>query len=173
MTFPAGFSKVHPVDARSACGDVAQLGEHCLRKAGVESSNLFISTTGISGGQPYMADRLFSFGANKLPTARSTESNRARLVSEPIPAPCPVSATARAGGRCGTGKRRLCRLRGRHPVGLKACCARASGGQGHVQLHSATARHSFSACLFFFRIRLPSSRSGDVPSSQSRKVSRS
>ncbi len=54
MTFPAGFSKVHPVDARSACGDVAQLGEHCLRKAGVESSNLFISTTmNIEPRRPY------------------------------------------------------------------------------------------------------------------------
>ena len=45
LTFPSGFSKVSPVDARSTHGDVAQLGEHCLRKAGVESSNLFISTT--------------------------------------------------------------------------------------------------------------------------------
>ena len=44
MTIPAGFSRVCPVGARPACGDVAQLGEHCLRKAGVESSNLFIST---------------------------------------------------------------------------------------------------------------------------------
>lgn len=32
------------VAVKEIFGDVAQLGEHCLRKAGVEGSNPFIST---------------------------------------------------------------------------------------------------------------------------------
>ena len=44
LTSGAGFSKVHTFSSNTTRGDVAQLGEHCLRKAGVEGSNPFIST---------------------------------------------------------------------------------------------------------------------------------
>ena len=44
LTSGAGFSKVLTFGSNTTHGDVAQLGEHCLRKAGVEGSNPFIST---------------------------------------------------------------------------------------------------------------------------------
>ncbi len=45
MYYTASLKTGRPADGfYKKYGDVAQLGEHCLRKAGVEGSNPFIST---------------------------------------------------------------------------------------------------------------------------------
>lgn len=108
MTFPAGFSKVHPVDARSTCGDVAQLGEHCLRKAGVESSNLFISTTQEHEAPPLKNGGAFSvcfFFAVKRSKRSSSPGKSPQAVLPPLyvlrpyacdmPRACPAAPRSR------------------------------------------------------------------------------
>ena len=88
LTFPSGFSKVSPVDARSTHGDVAQLGEHCLRKAGVESSNLFISTTEYATGQTTQSDRsFFLIPASSVLFLSPRRSRHDRLSSGRLPRP--------------------------------------------------------------------------------------
>ena len=66
------------------CGEVAQLGEHRLRKAGVEGSNPFFSTTNIKG-LPEIGNPFFIF-PNTIPNTPAKKLKQSVQISQ---ARCP------------------------------------------------------------------------------------
>ena len=76
------------------CGEVAQLGEHRLRKAGAGSSSLLFSTTASKRVATHVATLFLSFCMGHAARCLARSPARQRLVSGGMP--CPRSRPARA-----------------------------------------------------------------------------
>lgn len=73
---------------RVCCGEVAQLGEHRLRKAGVEGSNPFFSTTNFQRARKLSACEPFfvaAIGGTSLPRSAGNNVFNFRKINFPLP----------------------------------------------------------------------------------------